>query len=205
LSEAEMKRLKQELMQLGKATEKLSPELAKKLIKVAKCLEVKDLTKACCELDLTQDDLLELAEGMKQMKMLSDVAIDLEARKRALLCDTCLLGEPCKCYSRDFIGPGMRGGGIGKGGDAKFDDSTGVNFIDTKIASQKNRGKIISELFFKGQPAPAQASEEFKNVYLESRQDAEDSLTKEVIPAGYKKFVMDYFDAINPEKINGTR
>lgn len=205
LSEAELQKLKQELEQLAKAAEKLSPELAKKLIKVAKCLEGKDLAKAASELDLTEEDLLELADGLSQLAMLSNVAIDLEARKRAMLCKTCALGGPCSCYSRDLIGPGMRGGGIGKGGDAKFDDSTGVNFIDTKIAGQKDKGKIISEIFFKGQPLPAEASEEFKNIYIESRQDAEDSLAKEVIPAGYKKFVMDYFDAINPEKINNTR
>ncbi len=199
----DMNRLSSELGRLSEALKQISPELAKKLAAAAKELKEGELLKAAGELALSEEDLMALTEALDQMDMLGNLTADMEARKQALLADVSVLGKGEGDESRDFIGPGMRGGGIGKGGEASFDESQTVTFEDTKITGEKGKGRIISEIMYKGQPLEGDVTEDYKQVYIESKQEAEDSLSREVIPAGYRKFVIDYFDSINPDKLKG--
>ncbi len=200
LTEADKERLKNELMKMAEEAKSINPELAQKLAQLAQSIDAGDLEAALAQRDAISGEMLKMADAMEQLKLMGSLEDDLEARKRAMLADLSVLYGS---GGRDKEGAGMRGEGIGRGGDAPFDENAQVQFEDSKIKGEKSKGKIINEMFFKGQPFTSDAIEEYKDVYVESRQNAEDTLSREVIPAGYRKFVKGYFDAINPEQMNG--
>ncbi len=97
-------------------------------------------------------------------------------------------------------GNGMGGPGRGRGGEAQFDDSNKTGFVDTKPPGVANEGEIIASMSVDGPAQRGDSKVEYQQAFTEYRQKADDSLQRDMIPAGYRGVVRDYFDAISPEK-----
>jgi hypothetical protein len=96
-------------------------------------------------------------------------------------------------------GGGLGGPGIGVGGKVPpVGGPMPGKKIDTMIKGTKGPGEEMVRPF-RGSPDRANPRASYYDVYPSARQAAEDALNKEPIPAGYKKQVKDYFDAIAPK------
>ena len=93
----------------------------------------------------------------------------------------------------------MRGPGQGEGGLAE-ENKTDTGFEKTKPPGKLGKGKIVSSWFTKGDPPKGEALSEYSEAYAEYAEEAMDALSKEKIPAAYRDYVRDYFDAIRIER-----
>ena len=53
-----------------------------------------------------------------------------------------------------------------------------------------------------GKPTPAKGFVPYSEIYKDSKQQAEDAMDKEEVPANYKEYVKNYFESIDPKKEN---
>ncbi|MFC1736806.1 hypothetical protein ACFL1X_11870, partial [Candidatus Hydrogenedentota bacterium] len=95
---------------------------------------------------------------------------------------------------------GMRGPGRGQGGMTGELPDVSANFTPTFLKGVQTQGKIIASVMQKGKPdADAEPTLEYiEGAFSEVRQEAEQALTKEEIPAGSKEFVRQYFGSLEP-------
>jgi hypothetical protein len=91
----------------------------------------------------------------------------------------------------------MGGPGRGMGGIPQFKE-TPTQFQPSKARMKLDKGDIIGVVKVWGPQVKGEASAKFEQTYLEYRQSAEDSMTRENIPLEYRTLVRDYFDAIRP-------
>jgi hypothetical protein len=91
----------------------------------------------------------------------------------------------------------MGGPGHGAGGQAPIKE-TPTQFQPTKTQMKLDKGDIIGAVRVWGQQIKGETTAKFEQTYIESRQSAEDTLTRENIPLEYRILVRKYFDAIGP-------
>lgn len=70
----------------------------------------------------------------------------------------------------------------------------------TKTPSQLGKGTYVGAYFLKGEPPKGQAAAEYGEVQRAYAEEAMDALQKQKVPAAYRDFVRDYFDAIRMGK-----
>jgi len=97
----------------------------------------------------------------------------------------------------DRFGAGMGGPGHGQGGKAPITE-TPTKFQPTKTQMKMDKGDIIGAVRVWGQQIKGETTAKFEQAYIESRQSAEDTLSRENIPLEYRILVRNYFDAIRP-------
>lgn len=92
------------------------------------------------------------------------------------------------------------GAGLGSGRGPGFgpDLKGEMDPVKTKPDAKLGKGKAVKTLF-KGKPTKGELTTEYEETYRGQIENAEDALTKDDIPAGYKRYVRDYFDAIKPK------
>lgn len=74
-----------------------------------------------------------------------------------------------------------------------------IAFDKSKVKGQIGKGEILGGQFVKGLPKKGEVTTEYVDVVQSATQEATDAFSKDDIPAGYRRYVMDYFDSINPQ------
>jgi len=95
---------------------------------------------------------------------------------------------------------GMRGAGIGRGGQAPFQD-TDTDFQQAMAKSQFNPGPILGTISVDGESLNNQSTVQVNEALFEYKQAAEDALTKEKIPIPYQFQVRTYFNTLHAEDL----
>lgn len=195
LSDEEKENLQKELNNLAEKMNN-NQNLAESLKKIAQALEKNDLGALNDQIMEAGKEIENLSEMAQQMKMLDGLENDLEARMAALSegKEGLFKGERA-----DQISEGTGKNGMGKGGSPPINKDEKTSFKDTKIAAENNAGKIIGAYSFSEKALKGESSAEYQNAYLEYRQRAEDTISKETIPAIYKDHIRNYFDSITPQ------
>lgn len=196
LSEEDKQKLKEELENLSKQLAN-NKELSEQLKKMAESLLKGDMKELEQQMGDLSEQMSDLAEALKEMQTLDKIKDDLEARKAALAKgENSGNGEG----EDEEITDGTGGKGHGRGGKPPINSDAKTDFTDTKIASPKDKGKIIGMIPFMEKGGKAESTAEMQEVFFDYKQQAEDTLSKQVIPATYKNKVRKYFDSINPNK-----
>jgi len=210
LSKDQLGKLASEMKGLSDAL-KDNPELSEALAKAAQSLSGGDAGKAASDLQLSAQQLQSLAETLKQMAELDQIEKYLQALQAGQCCgcgcSTCTACSNCAAMlammaqfregDNENLGPGMGGPGRGMGGIPQFKE-TPTQFQPSKARMKLDKGDIIGVVKVWGPQVKGEASAKFEQTYLEYRQSAEDSMTRENIPLEYRTLVRDYFDAIRP-------
>jgi hypothetical protein len=68
------------------------------------------------------------------------------------------------------------------------------------VRGQLGKGVIVGSWFTKGEPPKGQAFAEYAEVRAAFEAEALEALQKQKVPAEYKEYVRDYFDAIRGDK-----
>ncbi|MEW6236652.1 MAG: hypothetical protein AB1656_14805 [Candidatus Omnitrophota bacterium] len=95
---------------------------------------------------------------------------------------------------------GMRGAGIGRGGQAPFQD-TDTGFQQAMAKSPFNPGPILGTISVDGESLNNQSTVLVNEALFEYKQAAEDALTKEKIPIPYQFQVRAYFNTLHAEDL----
>ena len=96
------------------------------------------------------------------------------------------------------VGGGMGGPGIGNGAKSPpAGKPLNVKKSDTMVRGMKGQGESLTR-GVRGGPDRADPNASYFDVYPSARRAAEDALSKEQVPAGYKRQVKEYFDSIAP-------
>jgi len=104
-----------------------------------------------------------------------------------------LLGPPVAA------GGGMGGPGIGAGGKVpRPQGPLGVSKTDSLIPGTPGKGPELVRPV-RGAPDRADPRASYYEVYPSARRAAEDALSREQVPSGYRKPVKEYFDSIAPK------
>ncbi|MBI3096830.1 MAG: hypothetical protein HYY93_01085 [Planctomycetes bacterium] len=74
-----------------------------------------------------------------------------------------------------------------------------IAFDKSKVKGQIGKGEILGGKFVKGLPKKGEVMTEYVDVVQSAKQEATDAFSKDDIPAGYRRYVIDYFDSINPQ------
>lgn len=99
-------------------------------------------------------------------------------------------------------GQGM-GPGKGTGHRPESPDDTATD--KTKVKSQLGKGQYVGAYFMKGEPPKGEAAAQYADVQRVYAEDAMDALQKQKVPAAYREYVRDYFDALRLEKAGGNK
>ncbi|MDB6149966.1 MAG: hypothetical protein JWQ44_1414 [Chthoniobacter sp.] len=222
---AAQEQLAQKLNQLANGMKQLadSPKVNAAL---ARALEQMDLAKlgqlskdgmkaAMDSLNLTQQELDQLAQGLKDGKQLEEALKNLQMAKQ--LADGAKLdGGECKeCngmgdYAKLFAakmgssqepGQGMAGMGPGIGNGAKRpeDDSVETGFKTEKATSQLSGGKMLLEWKTAEVGETGARTEEYREAVQQVKQGVSEAIQQEQVPPGYHDTIKRYFDTL-PEK-----
>ena len=103
----------------------------------------------------------------------------------------------CKCAGS---GGAFGGPGRGRGGVAPRGSGDGVRWSDVKVKGRVHPGEVLASVKVKGVPKTGEASVKYAEVYAAYKRQAEESLGKDPVPLGYREYVKDYFDEIEPVK-----
>lgn len=110
------------------------------------------------------------------------------------------MGQGGKGKGKGGKGGGMGGPGRGRGGEVGELPDPNVDFEPSKIKGMQDKAKPLGLFFTRGAGKKGKSKVKAVEVVREFRQAAEDALTKERIPAGYKNYIRQYFNTIEPEK-----
>ena len=168
-------------------------------------------------LDLTNLELQEIAQSVEDLKRLEEALKALQMAK-CLNEQGELDGECCgDCksladYAELFanmmgnqpdMGAGMRGPGIGEGGEAPEDDSLESDFKPERSPVALQAGKILLSLKTKGLTDSGDAKKDYRRLVSEVKQGVSEAILEERIPPGYHEGIKKYFDTIpNSERDN---
>jgi hypothetical protein len=162
-------------------------------------------------LELSEQELAQLAQAMKDAQSLEDALKNLQMAKQ--LCDLGQLdGEACKAcnsmsdYAALFAakcaglkpgegGPGM-GPGIGDGSRRPEDESTKTDFKKEKSPSQLTAGKMLLEWKTKEVGETGARAEEYRETVARVKQGVSEAIQQEQVPPGYHETIKKYFDAL---------
>ncbi|MBI3948559.1 MAG: hypothetical protein HY321_21785 [Armatimonadetes bacterium] len=98
--------------------------------------------------------------------------------------------------------PKIRQSGERSGAQARFESiyapkRVASRRLDTQVKGKRGQGKS-DYTTLRGAPDPSSASRPYYDVYASYQRVAEDALSKEDVPATYKKQVRDYFNSLRP-------
>lgn len=93
--------------------------------------------------------------------------------------------------------------GPGRGTGKRPESPDDVGIEKTKVPSQLGKGTYVGAYSMKGEPPKGTAAAEYSAVQQAYAEKAMDALSKQKVPATYRDFVRDYFDAIRTEKAAG--
>lgn len=86
--------------------------------------------------------------------------------------------------------------------DPKYVDS---KTYDTRVKGKMGEGQMVELGEVNGKPMPEKGFVPYSEIYKDSKQQAEDALDKEEVPAGYKEYVKNYFESIDPQNENANQ
>jgi archaellum component FlaC len=164
-------------------------------------------------LQLSEQELEQLAQAMKDARSLEDALKNLQMARQ--LCQSGkLAGGECKdCkgmgdYAALFSakmaelgqplaqgGSGM-GPGIGNGARRPEDESAQTNFKTEKSPSQLNAGKLLLEWKTKEVGETGARTEEYREGLQRVKQGVSEAIQQEQVPPGYHEAIKKYFDAL---------
>lgn len=119
-------------------------------------------------------------------------------------CGNCSVGGATgACGSCSGMGSdlGLRGPGQGQGNRiGELPDLDG-EFQPTAIKGPLTKGKMLADILQRTAPEPGEEAtvEYISGSFVQLKQEAEQALTQEEIPAGSKEFVRQYFGSLEPE------
>jgi len=105
---------------------------------------------------------------------------------------------------RRGYGPGMRGPGTGKGGQAPEDDSLDTDHKSEKANSSLTAGKILLQWQVDESAGPGTVKEAYRRRLQEVKQGVDEAIVRERIPPGYHDGIRKYFDKLGEEREGGN-
>ena len=161
-------------------------------------------------LELSELELQQLARSAKDLQRLEEALQSLQMAKRlndgekldGAACSGC---RSLKDYADLFAqlmgdlpgeGPGMRGPGIGQGGEAPEDDSLKTGFQTEQSKTALQAGKVLLSWKSKGESDRGDARQEYRTLVDNVKQGVSEAILQERIPPGYHEGIKKYFDSI---------
>jgi hypothetical protein len=207
----EKKKLANELKQLSNLMGGDSSELGKALAELASSMELEEGEGSVAEmekLELSIEDIQSLLEQLDQMKKCEG---KLAECKKKLYCAKC--GGMCKggdCKGVGFLlgegngfgeGLGMRGPGRGRGNRIGELPEVDGQYDAQLLPGDMTKGKILAGIMQRAAPTEeAESTIEYtEQALIQVKQQTEEALTREEIPAGAREFVRQYFGSLEPE------
>jgi hypothetical protein len=176
-----------------------------------------DCEKGACEaLDLAKLELGDLAGALEDLKKLES-ALKAASQAKALnekgeldgsLCKGCegiedyeelfarLMAERGMAGMRPGQGPGMRGPGIGEGGDAPEDPTAKTAFKTELSKSALQAGKVLMKWKVQEVSDPGEAREAYAESVKKIKAGLNEAMLREEVPPGDHETVKRYFDAL---------
>lgn len=210
LSDEAKSRLAKELKSLAQSMDSDLP-LGSALDQAALELDANNLDAAMDSLEMSAMNMKDLADMMKQVAMLEESLKELSECKLGLLglCSNC--GGQCnsqgQCLSgcnstgqwtegdSNRQGSGMGKAGMGRGGQARFEE-TATDFTKASINAQFQNAPIAGLLNVKGTPLEENSALLLQGISIAMEQEREDALVKERVPVPYRNKVRQYFDSL---------
>lgn len=217
LDQNERQQLSKELKALSEALKENS-ELSKMLAQAAANLSNGQMTAAGEKLQLSGQQMQNLADTLSQMEQLDQLANAMRGLGKPGECECGGKGECEACGQwalslklmgefstgeTEGRGPGMGGPGQGMGGQARFQEGK-VGFKPTKPRAKMGKGDIIGMVRVWGPQIKGDSQVDFTDAHFEYSQAAEDTMVKENIPLELREVVRDYFDAIRPATLSSS-
>ncbi|TCO90126.1 hypothetical protein EV701_11150 [Chthoniobacter flavus] len=171
-------------------------------------------------LDLSKQELEQLAQSMKDGKSLEDALKSLQMAKKLAAAgkldgangkDGMSAEDYAKLFAEkmaeltaqqadpDGQGAQGRGGGIGNGARRPEDDSVKTSFKSEKSPAMLTDGKMLLEWKTKDVGESGARAEQFRDAVRGVKQGVSEALQAEQVPPGYHDAIKKYFDTL-PEK-----
>lgn len=210
LSDEAKSRLAKELKSLAQSMDANMP-LGNSIDKAALELDANDLAAAMDSMEMAQMSMEDLADMMKQVSLLEESLKELSECKLGLLglCSEC--GGKCngkgQCLNgcnktgpwregdTNKQGNGMGGPGMGRGGQAQFEE-TDTDFTKASINAKFQSAPIAGLINVKGTPLQESSALVLQGIAIAMEQEREDALVKERVPVPYRNKVRQYFDSL---------
>lgn len=209
LSDEAKSRLAKELKALAKSMDANTP-LGNSIDQAALELDANDLAAAMESMEMAQMSMNDLADMLKQVALLEESLKELSECKLGLLglCESCGSGNckgngqcegngtrPWAAGDTNKQGNGMGGPGMGRGGQAQFEE-TGTDFTKASINAKFQSAPIAGLINVKGTPLEENSAMVLQGIAIAMEQEREDALVKERVPVPYRNKVRQYFDSL---------
>jgi hypothetical protein len=174
-----------------------------------------EATKALQEsLDLSEQEVTELARSLRELQRLEDSleaaqlakALNELGRLDGRACGSCTGIADYAALYRSLLeqaggsgrgaGPGMRGPGTGRGGQAPEDETQKTDFKSELSRSAMTAGKMLMQWKTKGLGRRGRAREDFRESVGAVKQAYQEAILREQIPPNYHEAIKRYFDSI---------
>ncbi len=212
MSDGDLQRLSEELGDLSDSVEQNS-ELSRALEAAAASLNANDLSGALGSLQLASMSMEDLKDLAQQIALLDEMMNGMMAG-RAMLADATIVlskgGGSGSWEGFAFSGPwapgdsrergaGLGGPGVGRGGDAPFEENE-TTLTPDRISGELQKAPVIGSVLVNGLPTRGEVSVEFSDVVVRSRQAEEEAMSRENVPLTYRSSVRRYFDSLQDEE-----
>ena len=183
-------------------------------------LNLEALAGLCESMDLSQMELVQLAESLGELMTLEETLVALQRAKMlndlepldGEACGSCEgIGDYAELYAQLLAqyagagpGPGMGGPGQGEGNIAPEDESLDSDFQTTRARSPLTPGKILMSMKVKGLSDKGRVDRQYANSLARVKQDVSDAVVAERVPPGYHNAIKRYFDTLG-EPADATR
>ncbi|MDQ3625494.1 MAG: hypothetical protein M3463_23965 [Verrucomicrobiota bacterium] len=174
-----------------------------------------DATQAALDsLNLSEQELAQLAQSLMDGKQLEQALKNLQMAKQLAdlnqldgqMCEGCNgMGDYASLFAAKFNGLGLRAGGpgmgpgLGSGAKRPEDDSVETAFKPEKSSSQLAGGKMLLEWNSKELGETGARTEEYREAVRQVKQGVAEAIQREQVPPGYHDTIKRYFDTL-PEK-----
>ena len=170
-------------------------------------------------LDLTAEELRELAKAMSELKNLEEALKALQSAKRlhgvkpidGMVCKSCTnCGDYAALFNAQYAacaggnlygdapGVGM-GPGLGVGPRPHGDENATTGYHAQQSTSDMQPGKMLLSWKTREVSESGKAREDFRQAVETVRQQAGEAILKEQIPSGYHAAIKTYFDSLQHE------
>lgn len=173
-------------------TEEMLQDLAESL-ELSK-LEMQQIAKAA-------EDLKKLEEALQTLQMAKQ--LNSEGNLDGEACANCqTLSDYAKLYSdmmgqgESGTGEGMRGPGIGEGGEAQEDDSVARDFKTERSSSAIDAGKTLLTIKTRGMGEEGDVRKAYRDQIGKVKQSLSEAILQEQVPPGYHESIRSYFDSM---------
>lgn len=221
---AQQEQLAQRLNEMAQGMKQLanSPQVSQALQRALEQMDLsklgalsKEATQAAMDsLDLSQQELDQLAQSLKDGKALEEALKNLQMAKQLAdqkqldgkECASCngmsdyakLFAAKCNGAGQQPGGSGM-GAGLGNGAKRPEDDSAETGFKQEKSSSQLAGGRLLLEWKTKEVGETGARTEEYRDAVQQVKQGVAEAIQQEQVPPGYHQAIQRYFDTL-PER-----